>query len=186
MTVQTINIGNQVNDGLGDDLRSAFQKVNANFSELNSQISVIAVNVGTSTGVGIFKEKSGATLRFKSLVSDGKITINPQNDTITIGTTQKDAFSSITTNNGVVVADVGTNYDNLTLQGGSNVIITAAQRTITVDTRQDFGRILVTDADFGNLNGITDNLFTLVLQNTDIDFGSFTNPAPIEYDAGTL
>ena len=29
MAIQTINIGNQVNDGLGDDLRSAFQEVNA-------------------------------------------------------------------------------------------------------------------------------------------------------------
>ena len=29
MAIQTINIGNVVNDGLGDDLRTAFQKVNA-------------------------------------------------------------------------------------------------------------------------------------------------------------
>ena len=34
MTIQTINIGNVVNDGLGDNLRSAFQKVNDNFAEL--------------------------------------------------------------------------------------------------------------------------------------------------------
>ena len=27
MTIQTINIGNVVNDGLGDDLRTAFEKV---------------------------------------------------------------------------------------------------------------------------------------------------------------
>jgi hypothetical protein len=34
MTIQTINIGNVVNDGLGDDLRTAFEKVNANFADL--------------------------------------------------------------------------------------------------------------------------------------------------------
>ncbi len=186
MAIQTINIGNVVNDGLGDDLRTAFQKVNANFTELSNEIGTSAANVGTSTGVGIFKEKIGSELRFKSLVSDGKITINPQADTITIGTTQKDAFSSITTNSGSITADVLTQYDNITLQGGNNILVTANQRTINIDTRQDFGRILITDADFGNLNGITDNLFTLVFQNTDIDFGSFTNPAPIEYDAGTI
>jgi len=186
MAIQTINIGNAVNDGLGDDLRTAFQKVNANFAELNSQQSVTGQNLNPATGVGIFKQKVGTNLQFKSLVSDGKITINPQVDTITIGTIQKDAFSSITTNNGSITANVLTQYDNITIQGGSNVLVTANQRTITVDTKQDFGRILVTDADFGNLNGVTDNLFTLVLQNTDIDFGSFTNPAPIEYDAGTI
>lgn len=186
MTIQTINIGNVANDGLGDDLRSAFQKVNSNFQTLSNEIGINAVNVGTSTGTGIFKEKAGAELRFKSLVSDGKITINPQVDTITIGTTQKDGFNTITTNNGSITANVSTQYDNITLQGGTNVIVTANQRTITVDTRQDFNRILISDADFGNLNGITDNLFTLVLQNTNIDFGSFTNPAPIEYDAGTI
>ena len=56
MTIQTINIGNVVNDGLGDDLRSAFQKVNANFSDLSAQLSITAVNVN-DTGVGVFKEK---------------------------------------------------------------------------------------------------------------------------------
>ena len=39
MAIQTINIGNIVNDKLGDDLRTAFQKVNANFSALKSVTS---------------------------------------------------------------------------------------------------------------------------------------------------
>ena len=39
MTVQNINIGNQVNDGLGDDLRTAFEKVNANFISLGAELT---------------------------------------------------------------------------------------------------------------------------------------------------
>jgi len=35
MAIQIINIGNAVNDGSGDDLRTAFVKVNNNFAELN-------------------------------------------------------------------------------------------------------------------------------------------------------
>ncbi len=36
MTQQTINIGTTANDRSGDNLRTAFQKVNANFTELYS------------------------------------------------------------------------------------------------------------------------------------------------------
>jgi hypothetical protein len=45
MAIQTINIGNVVNDGLGDDLRTAFQKVNANFTALDAELSVTGKNI---------------------------------------------------------------------------------------------------------------------------------------------
>ena len=38
MTQQTINIGQSANDKSGDPLRSAFAKVNANFTELYTAI----------------------------------------------------------------------------------------------------------------------------------------------------
>ncbi len=184
MAIQTINIGNAVNDGLGDDLRTALQKVNANFADLNSQQSVTGQNVGT-TGVGIFKQKVGTNLQFKSLVSDGKITINPSADVITISTSQKDSFSSITTNSGSITANVTTGYDQITIQGGTNVNVTAAQKVITIDTKQNIGNIL-TDADMGIIGVGTDNLVTFLLQVADIDFGTFDQPSSIEYDAGTI
>ena len=185
MAIQTINIGNAVNDGLGDDLRTAFRKVNLNFAELAVQQTVTGTNVGAGTGVGVFKQKVGANLQFKSLVSDGKITLTSGADTITVGTTQKDAFSSIATNNGSVTANVATNFDQLTIQGGTNVNVTATGRTITVDTRQNLSDIF-SDADFGQLGAVPGNLLTFLMQATDIDFGTFENPAAFEYDAGTL
>lgn len=185
MAIQTINIGNAVNDGLGDDLRTAFQKVNANFADLNSQQSVTGQNLNTATGVGIFKQKVGTNLQFKSLVSDGKITLTPSNDYITVGTVQKDGFSSITTNSGSITANVTTAYDQITIQGGANINVTASQRTITVDTKQNIGFIL-NDADLGTIGSGTDNLITFLLQVTDIDFGTIDQPASIEYDAGTI
>ena len=48
MTVQTTNIGNVVNDGLDDDLRTAFEKVNTNFTDLSTQLTITATNVGAA------------------------------------------------------------------------------------------------------------------------------------------
>ena len=68
MTIQTINLGNYANDGTGDDLRTAFQKVNSNFSELYSEAAIsTAVNLGS--GIGIFADKNGINLELKSLTS---------------------------------------------------------------------------------------------------------------------
>lgn len=49
MARQNINIGAYANDGTGDDLRSAFEKVNANISELYSTVN--GANVGSSPPV---------------------------------------------------------------------------------------------------------------------------------------
>lgn len=185
MAIQSINIGNVVNDGLGDDLRSAFTKVNANFADLAAQQTVTGTNVGASTGVGIFKQRVGADLQFKSLVSDGKITLTPSADAILIGTIQKDAFSRITTNSGSITASVAADFDQITIQGGVNVNVTASARTITVDTKQDLASIL-NDADFGQLGSIPTNVIAFLTQSADIDFGTFEAPAAFEYDAGTL
>jgi len=40
MPIQTILIGNYANDGSGDDLRTAFEKVNANFATFSSEAIV--------------------------------------------------------------------------------------------------------------------------------------------------
>ena len=56
--IQTINIGNLVNDGLGDDLRTAFQKVNANFTSLNGELSITGSNLG-SVGYRSLSRHSG-------------------------------------------------------------------------------------------------------------------------------
>jgi hypothetical protein len=69
-TLQTINLGNYANDGTGDDLRTAFEKVNTNFTVLLAEATNSnVINVGA--GVGLFGQKNGSTLNleFKSLTS---------------------------------------------------------------------------------------------------------------------
>jgi hypothetical protein len=61
MAIQTINVGSYANDGSGDDLRSAFKKVNENFSLLGTDIPISqASNLGVNTiVVNRFLTKTG-------------------------------------------------------------------------------------------------------------------------------
>ena len=71
MTITNINIGTIANDGTGDDLREAFIKVNNNFAELDARDpeSTTVSNRLTDTNSikGLFYQKSGVDLQFKSL-----------------------------------------------------------------------------------------------------------------------
>ena len=80
MTIQTINLGTYANDGTGDDLRTAFQKVNDNFALLETDVTG-AVNLGG--GIGLFASKSSTDLQFKSITSiDSSVTITSDATTI--------------------------------------------------------------------------------------------------------
>jgi hypothetical protein len=54
MAIKKINIGNSVNDGSGDDLRTAFNKVNENFAELNYEQGNYNLIAETSSAVTNF------------------------------------------------------------------------------------------------------------------------------------
>jgi len=190
MTIQPINIGNVVNDGLGDDLRTAFEKVNANFADLSTQLTITATNVG-ATGVGVFKEKVGADLRFKKLVSGTKMLLNENTDTVTVNNTAPDAFIRIDTDAGVMLAST---YQQITLAGTAAPGSTTSRKDIEVNA---FGSVLsiktmipVTDIlesyDFGTINGAYTNAMQVALQSANIDFGTVLLPGRIDIDCGTI
>jgi hypothetical protein len=181
MTIQTINIGNVVNDGLGDDLRTAFAKVNANFSDLGTQLTITGANMG-GVGTGIFKEKVGAILQFKSLVSGREIAIDEFTDTIRIRSTAPDAFTQITTNAGTVVAST---FPDLTLQGGADIDVTAFGSRITVSNVIPVTKILTT-FDFGYISGELDYTTQLALAAANIDFGTITLEGELNLDCGSI
>jgi hypothetical protein len=190
MTIQTINIGNVVNDGLGDDLRTAFAKVNANFTDLGTQLTITATNVGT-VGIGVFKEKVGADLRFKKLVSGTKMLLNENTDTVTVNNTAPDAFIRIDTDAGVMLAST---YQQITLAGTAAPGSTTSRKDIEVNA---FGSVLsiktmipVTDIlesyDFGTINGAYTNAVQVALQSANIDFGTVLLPGRIDIDCGSI
>jgi len=190
MTIQPINIGNVVNDGLGDDLRTAFEKVNANFADLSTQLTITATNVG-ATGVGVFKEKVGADLKFKKLVSGTKMLLNENTDTVTVNNTAPDAFIRIDTDAGVMLAST---YQQITLAGTAAPGSTTSRKDIEVNA---FGSVLsiktmipVTDIlesyDFGTINGAYTNAMQVALQSANIDFGTVLLPGRIDIDCGSI
>lgn len=178
-TIQKINIGNIVNDGLGDDLRTAFQKVNANFTELNASLTITASNLGT-VGESVLSGKVGLDLQFKRLVAGNKIALTSSPDSILISATVTNSFTRITTNLGYVDADT---HQLITVEGDPDVSVTASGNVITVGTVLDLNQILKV-LDFGPLNGNYENLVQLSIANSNLDFGTFNNPSITSYDLG--
>ena len=190
MTIQTINIGNVVNDGLGDDLRTAFEKVNANFTDLSAQLTITATNVG-AVGAGVFKEKVGADLRFRKLVSGTKMLLDENTDTVTVNSTAPDAFIRVDTDAGVMLAST---HQQITMAGTAAPGATTSRKDIEVTA---FGSIMsfktiipVTDIlesyDFGTINGSFTNAMQVALQSANIDFGTVLLPGRIDIDCGAI
>lgn len=90
MAIQQVNLGTYANDGTGDDLRTAFTKVNSNFSELDNLTIVGGTNLGAGSPVFasvVADAGTGSKLSFRSLVAGTNIAITNNSDTITFTTT---------------------------------------------------------------------------------------------------
>ena len=58
MALQLINIGSIADDGTGDDLRTAFQKINSNLSEIYSTTGGAAATTATPNSA-VVRDSSG-------------------------------------------------------------------------------------------------------------------------------
>lgn len=181
MAQQTINIGNLVNDGLGDDLRTAFQKVNANFNDLYTSLTPTARNIGIS-GAGIFAQKVGNELQFKNIVAGTKLTLEEYDNRIIINNTQTDSFENITTQSGTISAG---SYSNITIQGGTDVFTAAIDNIIVIDTILDLRQIL-TVYDFGPISPPVTSVVQFLSSVANVDFGTITNPSGLTIDLGAI
>lgn len=127
VTVQNINIGNLPNDGTGDDLRSAFVKVNNNFNELDSRsqnIEVDAFNLGTSaSSEGLFYNKTDNTLNFKSLQAGTGISLSANSSTVTIDAAVGISDLIFTTDSGSVRINEEDGSGVINFEGGPGIVI---------------------------------------------------------------
>jgi hypothetical protein len=190
MTVQTINIGNVVNDGLGDDLRTAFEKVNANFTDLSTQLTTTATNLG-ATGVGVFKEKIGADLQFKKLVAGTKMLLDDTGNSIVVNNTSPDAYTRIDTDSGSILAST---HQQITMGGTSAPGSTTSRKDIEVTTSGSailFKTIIpitdiLTSYDFGTITGDYNNAMQTIYAASNIDFGTVDLPGRLDLDCGGI
>jgi hypothetical protein len=141
MAIQQINLGTVANDGTGDDIRTAFQKVVFNFNELNSRTPEATTVVNLGSGQGVFASKDDAELQFKSLVAGQNVTLAADGETITVNvnagvtqfTVEADAGSILVTENSNIKIEGGTLVTTERV-GNSIVVNSSALGSISEDT----------------------------------------------------
>lgn len=130
MALVPINVGFIVNDGTGDDLRTAFIKINQNFEELEllgGQANTIS-NIGT--GIGLYKEKIGVDLRLKSLKAGSGINISGNPTEVLIENT-RNVIVTVNANTGSVTAS--TTSQAINIVGGNGILTSISGNTLTID-----------------------------------------------------
>ena len=160
MAIQTINLGTYANDGTGDDLRTAFQKVNANLTELYS--ALYGANVGAVppvSGVGQ-GELWWSTVEGRLYVYYGTAWI----DASPVGTPSSYTLSAETTTNGANLRLSGEATQNdVKISSGTNITVTRTNaNTITLSSTSYTGNVsgTVTGALIGNVTGnVTGEVF---------------------------
>ena len=212
MNITLIDIGNIANDGTGDDLRTAYEKVNENFVELETSVdaSTVAANVGD--GVGVFKQKVQNTLQFKSLGTDDKLSVtavgdkivvstNFQNKNITVGSLNATGSVSATSMtatmfngsvNGNLMGRVYPLAPAYLIGAGSIVGVQPnpgnpnyqPARVDGVSVR-DLNNTINT-FDFGTLDNQYTSAFQYLLSRVGLDLGTIISPTDLSIDAGTL
>lgn len=174
MSVQTINIGNIANDGTGDDLRRAFAKINANFTELDQRIVVQADGTNLGLGEGIFYVKDGNQMQFKSLVAGNNVSITSTANEITINA--PDPIKTIQFDAGVgsftLTASGGLNFVggqniNTTISGNDVTFDVDGEDLVSRDTSPTLGGVLnANNKDINSVNILTVNTITASTQIT--------------------
>jgi trimeric autotransporter adhesin len=152
MAIQTINLGTYANDGTGDDLRVAFQKVNANILELAS--TVYGANVGENPPISGVEQGelwwSTVEGRLYVYYNSAWIDASPVDGFVTYDITAE------TVAGGASVRLNGTDLsqDSIKFASGANITVTRTDAsTITLSSENFTGDVT------GNLTGnVTGNL----------------------------
>jgi len=139
MARQNVNIGTVANDGTGDDLRTAMQKVNDNFTELygasafGSGIEISGNNIsGTRSNEDINITPSGT-----GAVAFPGITINDNNIT---GTRSNDDLKIAVNGTGNIVID-GIRINGTTISADDSSTVTIAERLDVTGALQVAGNL---------------------------------------------
>ena len=178
MPIQTIDLGNYANDGTGDDLRTAFEKVNYNFSQLSQTTVNNAANLGL--GAPVFANKNLETLNFRTLVAGNNTSISYDANTITINTGGGFLFEDLNLNTFSIIGTGNINIQgNLTI-GNNGLVNLGSVNNVKINGGAN-GQVLSTDG-AGNLSWV----FQSGGGGGNLDFGSFITPTGFTLDLGVF
>jgi len=170
MAQQNINIGSNANDGTGDDLRTAMQKINTNFTELYAETSVdsgITISGNTissnrSDDDIVFEPAGVGAVRFPAVtINDNAITGTRSNEDLTIAAsgTGNLILGNLRVNGTTISSD-----DSSKITISENVDITGTLQVNEINSA-DSTAIQINDG--VNISGIT-NTATLFVNDDNI------------------
>ena len=157
-----LNIGTYANDGTGDDIRTAFQKIKDTFTLINSELGIVnGANQGSGAGLVANPSKVDNVLQFKSITGTNGIVVSSTTSTVNIAATNS------------VELDVSPRLGgNLNLNNHDIVGTGDVQTTV-------YG------LDIRAMNALL-QLLNSTNNYIDLDLGSFTNPNQSQFDLGTF
>jgi len=144
MARQTLNTGNNANDGLGDDLRTAMQKIEANFVELynetavDSQLTISGNKISanqSNASVQIEGNGTGDVLIEGIKIHDNEISTHRSNDTLFLKS------------NGTGDINIGSNGGGDVRVGGSSDVILNPTDDVLISPTDDV-KLIPTDSIF--------------------------------------
>jgi hypothetical protein len=212
MTLQVINLGNVANDGEGDDLRTAFQKVNANFAALVIDAAdTTGTNLGT-LGARVFKEVTNNDMKFRRLVAGYNMSVVETDNSIVLSVSGANNIIMVSDNGSIIAAPGG----SINIRGGTGINVTANENTKTLTivgglinettptlsanlnaagrnitnlnningTNWDsmIGKLF--NMDFGAIPNSVNNMLDFIVRFVDVDMGTITAPAAYIVDMG--
>lgn len=199
MAIQLVDLGYLANDGSGDDLRTAFEKINANFQEVSGD-NLTGLNLGVN-GSSIFVNRVEDNLRFRKLLAGTNISLQETDNNIIVNSTTPTTNFVITTDAGSIVVN---NNVSVSIRGENGIEVTGNenQKRITIslnDITNDLnlrgnGLVNVSSInglsfeqtvgrysgyDFGeNFNSYPVSILDFVINTVGVEMGTFGVPSP--------
>ena len=156
MAQQTINIGTTANDGTGDPLRTAFDKVNDNFNELYSDDAADVNSVNGATGVVVLDSDDISEGSTNEYYTEAKVSANSSVVANTAKVTNATHTGDVTGSTALSIANDVVDHDELAPRFTAKQDIATTSGTINLDA-SSYGIFELTSA----LTGAT----TLNIQN---------------------
>ena len=145
MAKQTINIGTTANDGTGDPLRTAFDKVNDNFTELYADDTGDVDSVNGQTGVVVLDSDDIAEGSTNEYYTEAKVSANTSVVANTAKVTNATHTGDVTGSTALTIANDVIDYDKL----GAEFTTTAAVTTaLDFSAAQVFTKTMTADTTF--------------------------------------